>query len=397
LVVMFRAYKFVLKPTVAQARRLDDLLAAQCELYNAALEERRGAWRWNHRQVTRFEQFAQLSTLRPARPEVMAFGVTVARGTLTRLDLAFQAFHRRVRAGQTPGYPRFRSRRRFDSVSYPDRSGWKLDGDARRFYARGVGHIKVRLHRPLRGVPKTATVAREGRRWVVVVFCAGVESEPLPMTGRTVGIDVGVANLVATSGGELIANPRAATRMAARVTRAQRALATKRRGSANRRRAVSRVGGLKRREANIRRDHAHQLSRRLVNAFDVICYEDLRIANMVRSARGTVECPGVNVAAKAGLNRSIHDAGWAQLLRFVSYKAEGAGRELVAVNAAYTSQTCSSCGHVARDNRPSQAEFCCQGCGHVAHADVNAAINIHRAGLAQRRAYARHEVSQQSA
>ena len=147
LVVMFRAYKFVLKPTVAQSRRLEALLAAQCELYNAALEERRGAWRWERRRVTRFEQFGQLAGLREVRPEVMAFGVCVARGTLIRLDLAFAAFFRRHKAGQKPGYPRFRSRSRFDSVSWPDRDGWALDAEQHRFYVQGVGHIKVRLHR----------------------------------------------------------------------------------------------------------------------------------------------------------------------------------------------------------------------------------------------------------
>ena len=118
---------------------------------------------------------------------------------------------------------------------------------------------------------------------------------------------------------------------------------------------------------------------------------------MVRSAKGTMEEPGVNVAAKAGLNRSIHDAGWAQLMRFVTYKAEETGRELVAVRAAYTSQTCPSCGHVAAENRPTQAEFRCHGCGHEAHADINAAINIHRAGLAQRQARATHEAVKQIA
>jgi len=164
--------KFVLKPTVAQSRRLEALLAAQCELYNSALEERRGAWRWEQRRVTRFEQFGRLAGLREVRPEVMAFGVTVARGTLTRLDRAFAAFFRRLKAGQKPGYPRFRSR--FDSVSWPDRSGWALDAERRRFYVQGVGQIKVPLHRKLSGVPKTATLRREGRRWVCVIFCADV-------------------------------------------------------------------------------------------------------------------------------------------------------------------------------------------------------------------------------
>jgi len=139
-----------------------------------------------------------------------------------------------------------------------------------------------------------------------------------------------------------------------------------------------------RKVASCRRDLAHQVSRRLVNDFDLIVHEDLRITNMVRSAKGTVECPGTNVAAKAGLNRSIHDAGWAQLLAFVAYKAEEAGRHVEAVDPRNTSRTCSRCGHCEEANRQSQAVFRCVGCGYEAHADTNAAVNILRAGLAQR-------------
>jgi putative transposase len=202
-----------------------------------------------------------------------------------------------------------------------------------------------------------------------------------------------VANLVATSAGELVANPRPGDHLAERVAGAQRSVASKRRGSANRRKAAANLGRLRRHEANIRRDHAHQLSRRLVNAYDVICHEDLRIPNMVRSAKGSIDYPGTNVTAKAALNRAIHDAGWAQLLRFISYKAEGAGRQVIAVRAAHTSQSCACCGHVDRENRRSQAEFCCRRCGHRDHADINAAINIHRAGLAQRQVPPRHEAA----
>jgi putative transposase len=393
---MFRAYKFVLQPTVAQTRRLESLLAVQCELYNAALEERRGAWRWERRRVTRFEQFAQLAGLREVRPEVMAFGVCVARGTLTRLDLAFTAFFRRHKAGQKPGYPRFRSRSRFDSVSWPDRSGWGLDVERRRFYVQGVGHIKVRVYRKMQGIAKTATLRREGRRWVCVIFCAEVPAAPLAPTGRSVGVDVGVANLVATSDGAFFSNPRPGRNLAARVAGAQRAVARKRRGSNRRRQAVARLARLRRQEANVRRDWSHQVSRSLVDRYDLIAHEELAIANMVRSARGTIAEPGTNVAAKAGLNRSIHDAGWATLLRFMTYKAESAGRDVIAVRAAYTSQTCSACGHVAKENRPSQAVFRCQACGHTTHADTNAAVNIHRAGLAQRRRTGR-EANQQPA
>ncbi|MGH8973191.1 MAG: RNA-guided endonuclease InsQ/TnpB family protein [Acidimicrobiia bacterium] len=381
---MYRAVTFLLQPTAGQQGSLGRLVEAQRELYNAALEERRGAWAWERRRVSRFEQFGQLAALRGLRPEVMEFGVCPARGSLTRLDRAFAGFFRRVKAGQAPGFPRFRAAGRFDSVEYPDSSCWAVDERAGRLYLQGVGHVRFRRHRPLPGAAKTLTVRREGRRFRVTVFCEVDRPEPKPKTGRQVGLDLGVAALYATSEGALVDNPRWLARSAERLAAAQAVLARKQKGSARRRKAVERVGGIHRTVGHQRRDLHHQLSRQLVDGFDVICHEDLPVAAMTRSARGSLDAPGVNVAAKRGLNRSILDAGWAQLLRFVTYKAEEAGRETIAVDARHTSQTCAQCGHRHRDNRVSQAVFRCRRCGHQAHADINAARNILRAGLAHR-------------
>jgi putative transposase len=162
---MYRAFTYRLRPNRAQEQNLAALLATQCELYNAALEQRRGVWRWEQRRVTRFEQFGGLAGLREVRPEVLAFGVTVCRGTLTRLDEAFAGFYRRLKTGGKAGYPRFKSTRQWDSVSWPDRSGWKLDPGARRLYLQGVGQIPVRLHQAWRGEPRTVTVRRRARHW----------------------------------------------------------------------------------------------------------------------------------------------------------------------------------------------------------------------------------------
>src|SRR5205807_1500250 len=161
---MFRSYQYVLHPTARQGRALEHLLAVQCEAYNAAaLEERREAFKRGIR-VQRFDQFAQLKDLHEARPDFMRYGVTVARGTLTRLDRAFSAFYRRLAAGDKPGFPRFKARWRFDCASYEDTSGWKLKEGDRRLYLQGIGHVKLKLHRPLRVAsrrPSTSGV-REG-------------------------------------------------------------------------------------------------------------------------------------------------------------------------------------------------------------------------------------------
>ena len=382
-----RSYRYLLQPTTQQRAALEVLLRRQCELYNAALEDRRGAWKWERRSVSYVDQCRTLTDLREFRPDVVEQGVTVCRGTLKRLDLAFAAFYRRCRAGQSPGFPRFKSVHRWDSVQWEDRNGWRLDTEQRRLHLHGLGAVKVRLHRQLRGTPKAITVAREGRRWWVTVRCVDVPSELLPASGRSVGIDLGVAAVVATSDGTLFTEGRYGRRAARRLAVAQQNLSRKRRGSARRRKAVERVAGAHRGVRNQRKDLAHKLSRRLVDEYDVIVHEDLRIANMVRRPKPKPADDGSylpnGAAAKGGLNRSIHDAGWAQLLSFVAYKAEDAGRDVIAVDPRHTSQRCSQCGHVTAASRVTQATFRCQACSHQAHADINAAINILRAGRAQ--------------
>jgi putative transposase len=381
-----RSFRYLLHPTVRQRAALVDLLGRQCELYNAALEERRGAWKWEHRSVSYIDQCRTLTSLRETRPEVLAAGVTVCRGTLRRLDRAFSAFYRRCRAGQTPGYPRFRPRSRWDSLQWEDPKGWRVDPTARRLHLLGIGAVKVRLHRPIQGTPKAITVRREGRRWWVTLRCVDIPAEPLPETGRQVGLDLGVNVLVAISDGHLITNHRHAHRGAQSLAQAQRDLATKRRGSAHRRRAVERVAAVHRRIRNQRADTLHQLSRQLVNDYDLIVHEDLHISNMTRRPRPRPDFRGAyqpnGAAAKTGLNRSIHDAGWGQLLAMITYKAESAGRTVLAINPHHTSRTCAHCGHRSAENRHGTT-FRCQACGYHGHADINAATNILRAGRAQ--------------
>jgi putative transposase len=372
-------------PTVRQQVTLVSLLGSQCELYNAALEERRGAWQWEHRSVSYIDQCRTLTTLRADRPEVLAGGVTLCRGTLRRLDWAFAAFYRRCRAGQRPGYPRFRPWTRFDSLQWEDRNGWRIDPASRRLQLVGVGALKVRLHRPIRGTPKAITVRREGRRWWLTIRCVGVPAERLPPTGRQVGIDLGVNVLVATSDGALIINDRHAQRAAKRLARAQQNLTTKQRGSQHRHRAVERVAAVHRQIRNRRTDTLHQLSRRLVNDHDVIVHERLAVANLVRRPKPKPDGAGGHepngATAKTRQNRCIHDAGWGQLLAMIAYKAESAGRTVIAVDPRNTSRACADCGHVSAGNRRG-AVFECRACGHLAHADTNAAVNILRAGRA---------------
>jgi putative transposase len=383
-----RTFRYRLHPTKLQTQALLHQQRYQCELYNAALEERIGAWAWERRSVSYFDQCRTLTGLKDVRPEVVSSGITLCRGTLKRLDRAYGVFYRRVRCGETPGFPRFKPVSRFNALRWEDASGWKLKFDHRRLYLKGIGEIKTNYHRPITGEAKAITVKREGSRWLLSVSCVNVPAMPLVPTSCQIGIDLGVVNQLATSDGELMKGKHFGAKAQTKLARAQRELTTKQRESNRRRRQVEAVVRLHRKVKNQRSDAAHKLSRQLVNDYDFIAVEDLAIANMVRGPKGRPdpEQPGVylpnGASKKAALNRSIHDAGWGQLVSFLIYKAESAGRTVVSVNPRYTSQTCAECNFVDGGNRVSQADFRCLRCGHIDFADINAARNIIRAGRA---------------
>ncbi|CUU56703.1 putative transposase [Parafrankia irregularis] len=398
---MRRTFKFQLRPTARQAVALVVMLDDHRDLYNAALRERRDAYRHPSKTRVRYgDQSAQLKEIRAYDPGQARWSFSSQQATLRRLDRAFTAFFRRVKAGETPGYPRFKGAGWFDTVDWPkDGDGCRWDSqpdNPTQTFVRlqGVGHVKVNQHRPVAGVVKTVSVKREGRRWYVVLSCDGVPAEPLPPTGAVVGVDLGIASLATTSHGRHYGNPQFLERAAGRLADAQRDLSRKKRGSNRRGRAVARVAGLHREVGRQRADLAHKTALGLVRDHDLVAHEALNIKGMVRraKARPDPDDPGVFLpngqAAKSGLNRSIHDAGWGVFLGILHAKAESAGRTVVPVPALNTSRTCAECGHCAAGNRTTQAVFACVACGHTAHADVNAAVNILRAGLARQVAQA---------
>ena len=387
---MRRSYKFPLRPTARQHVALGKCLDAHRELYNAALQERRDAWKLCQVGISYNAQSAQLSEIRTLRPDVAVWSFSSEQATLRRLNKAFDAFFRRVRSGDTPGYPRFKAAHRFDMVEWPkDGDGAKWKPEVSRVYLQGVGHVKVTTHRSVAGRVKTISVKREGRRWYLVLSADQVPVQPLAPTDKAVGIDLGIVSFLTTSDRQHVDNPRWARRAADRLATSQRVLARKKPGSKNRRAARETVASRHRKVANCRRDFHHKTARQLVAGHDVICVEDLRVTNMVCRAKAVPDpkCPGgflpTGAAAKSGLNRSISDAGWAQFANILVAKAQEAGRQVIFVDPRHTSTTCSNCGHVSASNRVSQAVFRCHKCGDETHADVNAARNILRAGLAR--------------
>ena len=303
---MHKTFRYRIYPTKRQEQTLNEQLAISCELYNAALQERRDAWKLERKNIGWFDQNYQLTGIRAIRPDVAEVNATALENVLKRVDLAFKAYFRRVKSGETPGYPRFRGKGRYDSITYPQApSGCKLDSDGKRLRLHGVGPMKIVLHRPLEGTPKTATVRRSSTgKWYVCFSCECAEPAPLPKTGQHVGIDVGLKTFATFSTGEEIANPRffrAEEQALAKVQRAHSKLEKDTPERAKHRHAVARVHE---RIAWRRSDFAHQHSRRITDGYDLIAVEDLSVNRMTHN-----HC----------LAKSIHDAAWGQFANLLSY------------------------------------------------------------------------------
>ena len=353
----YKAFKYRLYPTKAQKAVLNEQLRLCRNLYNAALQERRDAYRKCGVSVSAYDQKKSLPEIKAALPEYSGVYSQVLQDVILRLDKAFKGFFRRVKAGQTPGYPRFQGRDRFDSLHYPQ-SGFSVS-EKTAFFSK-VGNIRIKLHRPIEGKIKTATVKREGDEWYVSYVCE-VEAQPLPKTGSSVGVDVGTTWFAITSDGEFVENPRHYQKAMRKLRTAQRAIARKPNKRSNRRKkAVKRVAKIHRKVSRQRLDFHHKTANKLIRENDLIAHEDLNVGGMGRG----------------NLARSIHDVGWSQFFSLLALKAVDAGRQVVRVDPRFTSQACSQCGHVCKQNRVSQAQFKCVQCGHAMNADENAALNI---------------------
>jgi putative transposase len=354
-----KAFRYRLNPTQVQEAALNEQLRLCRTLYNAALQERRDAYKKAGKTITGYDQMKHLSEIKEALPEYKGVYSQTLQDVLKRLDKAFQAFFRRVKAGQIPGYPRFQGRDRYDSICYPQ-SGFSVAEGGRTAYFSKLGNIRIRLHRPLEGKVKTATIRRECGEWYVSYVCE-VESQPLPETGNSVGVDVGTTWFAITSDGEFVENPRHFQGSMKKLRVAQRAVSRKTNKRSNRRRkAVRRVAKLHRKVSRQRLDFHHKTAIKLVRENDLIAHEDLNVGGMGRG----------------NLARDIHDVGWSQFFSLLSQKAECAARTVVRVDPRYTSQRCNACGHTCRENRASQSRFWCVACGHQDNADLNAARNI---------------------
>jgi len=371
-----RRITYRMYPTDTQQEKLVEYQRLHAEIYNAAIQERRDAWRLRGVSITKAVQEKQLPDIKKDRPEFKQLGGHALQETLRRVDLAFQAFFRRVKQGQTPGFPRFKSWKRFKGWTYKSTSNWRLyagkDGKHGAVELSGIGSIKLRGQPRQLGQHKTLTVTQKQGKWYASIV---IECEPERRGGREgLGFDWGIESFLTFDTGERVENPRFLKQSAAKLRRLQQSVSRKKRGSKRYRKAVARLARERERVANRRSNFLHQQSARLVGRAALLATETLSVKNMTRSAKGTVERPGKNVRQKAGLNKSILDGAPATFLAMVRYKAEEAGTELVEVptRTVKPSQTCPMCGE-QRSKPLSQRRHRC-GCGCTLGRDQAAAL-----------------------
>ncbi len=356
-----KTFQFKLRPhkkfTAACEATLDE-----CRLlWNCALEQRISHYRQSGKSLNVFEQSRQLTEARAELPAAKAILRSIQTDVLQRLDLAFDAFFRRLKEpGVGAGFPRFKGKDRYNTFSQQieTQRGCPLNGD--KLTVPGVGSCRVRLSRNIAGKVKQLRITRRASGWYVCLVCEMDKPAPLPKTGLSVGVDAGLTDFATLSNGEAIPNPRHLKKAAAKLKLAQQRLSRTKKGSANRRKARRVVALKHERVGNCRKDFHHKISRDIVNRFDSIFVEALNINGMVKNHH---------------LAQAINDVAWGNFFNLTKAKAENAGRTFEKVNPAYTSQDCSGCGH--RQKMPlSVRVFECANCHLLIQRDHNAALNI---------------------
>lgn len=356
-----KTYKFRLYPTKKQVEKLETWLSLSCELYNAALQERRDAWKLERKSISCFDQINQLPEIKKIRTEFKDINSHALQSSLQKLDKSFQAFFRRVKSSEKAGFPRFKSFRRFDSFSIPN-SRYKIEN--KKFNLSRLGQIKLNQDCEIIGTMKTAIIKRQCGKWFV---CIVVEFEPekLPKTNNSIGLDVGLKSFVAMSNGEIVSNFRHAKTLQKKLRIAQRKVSRRKKGSNRRKKAVLELQKIHQKIYNQRNDFQHKLSTKIINENDLIAIEKLNIKGLT----------------KGMLAKQVLDASWSSFFNKLRYKAENADRELIKVNPNGTSQTCI-CGENVPKKLKDRIHKC--ECGIECDRDIMSARVILQRAQAER-------------
>jgi putative transposase len=362
---MIRTYKYRLYPTKAQIRQLEFLLLQARFVYNEALNQRITTYQETGESVSYPQQWTHFRDLRREQPDTLGqLNAASLQQLLRRLDKTFKAFFRRLKTGETPGFPRFKSPHRFHSLEYRHGDGckWRI-GERVMLYVQNVGEIKVRFHRDLPGDAKIkhAIIKRSGRKWYVCLMLAYPDPMVEAHPGPAVGIDMGLYHLLALSDNQKVENPRWLRQFQAKLRVAQHRVSRRKRGSQRRRKAFEQMNRLQARIANQRRDFWHKMTRKLVGTYGLIALEELTLKAMTANHHSAL---------------SARDVGLGEFQQLLAYKAEDAGTLVVTVNPAHnTSQVCSACGETVEKSLRARTHVC-PHCGLELDRDVNAARNV---------------------
>ena len=372
------AFKFELRPNGQQQRQMRRFAGSCRVVFNEALAlqkdryergEKKLGYAGLCKELTAWRNGAALPSGRVA-PWLAEAPVHPLQQALKDRERAYTHFFAR-----RADFPRFKKKGQSDSFRYPDPKPLKLDQANSRLFLPKLGWLRMRLSRDVLGTVKNVTVSASCGKWFVSIQTEREVEQPIP-NGSAVGIDMGVARFATLSDGTFLAPLNSFRRHEDRLRKAQQSMSRKVKFSSNWKKEKSRIQTIHSRIGNARRDDLHKTSTAISQNHAMVCIEDLQVRNMSRSAAGTTEAPGRNVRAKSGLNKSILDQGWAEFRRQLDYKLQWSGGWLVAVPPHNTSRTCPCCGHIAADNRRTQAQFQCVACGYASHADVVGAMNI---------------------
>ena len=362
-----KTFKYRLCPTKSQRTQLQHMLDTCRWTYNKTLEVRRDAWQEHGVSLSLYDTNRLMAQWRAGDEWVSSGHAQAQQNAQLRVDLAFQAFFRRVKAGQEPGYPRFRCKERYDSFTYPQEKGnWRFLDDGRLRLSK-IGAVKIKLHRPIEGRAKTLTIRRGSVSNWYACFSCETQVKLLPVSTKMVGIDLGLTTFATLSNGEKIERQRWIKRDAKDSARLQRKKERLTKGSPERKKAVCALQHAYQRQTNRRNDFAHQESRRLVNRYGLIVFEDLDIQGMQENGNRTI-------------NKGIADVAWAKFMQYTQYKAAEAGRACLLVNPRGTTQECSGCGTVVPKDLSVRVHDC-PHCGLKMDRDLNASLNILARGL----------------
>lgn len=377
-----KAYKYRLEPTDRQAQRLRQLCGCARFVWNYALAETLSILDAGGKIPSYFDLSKMLTDWKKLSDlAFLAEGYTDnLQQKLKDLRGAWKRFFDKSLAAEKPVFKK--KSKGNDSIRFVNFNKY-CELDYRRVkLPSALGWVKFRQSRKVDGVIKNCTISQHAGHWYVSFQVEQIVAEPAHTSTSAVGLDAGIAKLITLSDGTIFQPVNSFKANQDKLARLQRVLARKAKFSANWKKQKAKISRLHSQIANIRRDYLHKATTTISKKHAMIVIEDLKVSNMSKSAAGTKDRPGRNVAAKSGLNRAILDQGWHEMRRQLTYKQAWLGGDVLAINPAYTSQKCACCGHTAKVNRQTQANFVCTACGYSANADINGARNILAAGHA---------------